>query len=242
MNTKIEFHIHTRFSSDSIDTKFFIKLMCKLKKINCIAITDHNEVKGALKYKQYFEKKGIKVIVGEEIFTKDGEIIGLFLDKKIQPNMSLENTIKEIRKQNGIVYVPHPYDEKRKKTVLNYEKLKKCKNDIDLIEIHNGRNISLEYSKIQSKIAKELNINPVIGSDAHCFIELGRNYVILNSKVSEINRDNLIENLKDVTYNKKKCINIIHFYTKLVKIWKMLLRGDFNGIYQSFKKRCQKKL
>ena len=109
---RAEFHTHTRYSKDSILNKFFILLMCKIKKIKLIAITDHNEVKGAIKYQKFLNKFNIDVIVGEEVMTDSGEIIGLFLKEKIQPLQSVDQTIQQIKKQNGIIYLPHPYDEK----------------------------------------------------------------------------------------------------------------------------------
>ena len=130
---KIEFHVHTKFSNDSILGLFFILMMCKFRKIDCLVITDHNEIDGAIKYKEKLLKYGIDVIVGEEIFTKDGEIIGLFLNKKIEPYLSAEDTVKRIRKQKGLVYIPHPYDEKRYKTVITQEALEKISKDIDFI-------------------------------------------------------------------------------------------------------------
>ena len=138
---KAEFHVHTRCSKDSMLGKYFILLICKIKKINCIAITDHNEIEGALKYRKLLQKYNIQVIIGEEIFTSDGEIIGLFLKEKISPKLSVKETIKQIKNQDGLVYVPHPYDEKRKKTVLKEEYIKEFSKEIDVIEIHNGRNI-----------------------------------------------------------------------------------------------------
>ena len=110
---KSEFHVHTRYSKDSILSYWLLLLILKIKKINTVAITDHNEVAGALKYKDKFKKHGIELIVGEEIFTNKGEIIGLGLTTKIEPDLSPKETIKQIKEQNGIVYVPHPYDEKR---------------------------------------------------------------------------------------------------------------------------------
>ena len=104
-------------------------------------------------------KFNIDVIIGEEIMTTFGEIIGLFLNKKIEPLQTPEQTIKQIKEQNGIVYLPHPYDEKRYKTVLNKEKQVKLKNEFDFIEIHNGRNILDEYSKKQKKHTRKTGYN-----------------------------------------------------------------------------------
>lgn len=234
---KNEFHVHTIFSKDSMLTYPFLLLMLKLKKINCVAITDHNEIKGALKYKKRLSKHNIQVIVGEEIFTSDGEIIGLFLSKKIEPGLSAEETIKQIRKQDGIVYVPHPYDLKRIKTVLKPEVLEKVYKSVDFIEVHNGRNIKCEYSEMQKAIQKKYKINPIIGSDSHTFFEIGRNYILTNEP---INHDNILLQIDKGEFVKNNCIKFAHTATKFVKLLKMIFRGDIDGIFRIIKKRCRK--
>lgn len=224
---KIEMHVHTRFSKDSLQPLHILLIMCKIKKIDCIAITDHNEIIGAIKAKKLFEKYKIRVIIGEEIFTKDGEIIGLFLNKKIEKGLSVEETIKEIKKQNGIVYIPHPFDIKRKKTVLEYEKIISNKNDIELIECFNGRNIEDIYEIRQNKIAEKINKTKVIGSDAHTWFEIGRNTM----KIKEfMNQKEFINNIKNAEFSKSKCIKFAHTITKIEKIIKIILKGEFNEI------------
>lgn len=232
-----EFHVHTRYSKDSILSFWLLLLMLKIKKINTIAITDHNEVIGALKYKDKFKKLGIELIVGEEIFTNKGEIIGLGLTKKIEPDLSPKETIKQIKEQNGLVYIPHPYDEKRYKTVLVEEEIKNNKNDIDFIEVHNGRNISKEYDKKQNEIAEKYNLTKIIGSDAHTFFELGRNYIVTKNKITI---DELRNNYKDIEFNEKKCINLAHNCTKLAKIITFISKGDFYGIIRVIKKKFKR--
>lgn len=237
---RAEFHTHTRFSKDSILNKFFILFMLKLKKIKLIAITDHNEVKGAIKYQKFLKKFNIDVIVGEEVMTDSGEIIGLFLNKKIEPFQSPELTVKQIKEQNGIVYLPHPYDEKRYKTVLKEEKQIKLKDEIDFIEIHNGRNISEKYSDNQKEIQQKLKITSIIGSDAHTFIELGRNYI----EIEYTNIDDFKNNMKDIVeksvFHKKKCIKLAHTITKFARIIKMIEKGEFNELYRTIFKRRRK--
>ena len=235
---KTEFHVHTRYSKDSILSFWLIKLMCKIKGINTLVICDHNEVSGSLKYKEKFKKYNIEIIVGEEIFTIDGEIIGIGLNKKIEPNLTPKETIKQIKEQNGIVYIPHPYDEKRYKTVLKEEQIKLNKKNIDYIEIHNGRNISKSYDIKQNEIAEKYNLTKIIGSDAHTFFELGRNYILTDNKVT-------IEELrkKKIKYefNQKGCIKFAHSWTKVARIIKMVGRGDFNGIYRAINRKCKRK-
>lgn len=234
---KIEFHVHTIKSKDSLLSKYFILFMCKLKKINCLAITDHNEIEFAKKNKFFFENSGIDVIIGEEIFTKDGEIIGLFLNEKIEPNLTVEKTIEEIRRQNGLVYVPHPYDLKRIKTVLKEDKLKEICQNVDFIEKHNGRNIMKEYSEIQNDLADKYNITKIVGSDAHTFYELGRNYCIVNS----YSKENLIDEIKNAIFVEKKCLKVAHLNTKLVKVAKMIFKGDFYEIFRIVKRKTARR-
>lgn len=235
---KTEFHVHTRYSKDSILSYWLLLLVLKIKKINTVAITDHNEVAGALKFKDKFKKHGIELIVGEEIFTNKGEIIGLGLTSKIEPDLSPKETIKQIRRQNGIVYIPHPYDEKRYKTVLIEEEIKKNKNEIDFIEVHNGRNISSKFDEKQNEIAEKYKLTKIIGSDAHTFFELGRNYILTENKITI---DNLMNEYKNVKFNEKKCINFAHQWTKVARVITLIGKGDFHGIVGIVKKKLKRK-
>ncbi len=237
---RAEFHTHTRFSKDSILNKFFILFMCKIRKIKLISITDHNEVKGAIKYQKFLRKFGIEVIIGEEVMTDSGEIIGLFLNKKIEPLQTPEETIKQIKEQNGIVYLPHPYDEKRYKTVLKEEKQKELKEQFDFVEIHNGRNISDKYSEKQKCIQENLRITPIIGSDAHTFIELGRNYIEIEYTNIEDFKNNMQTIIEKAKFHKKECIKFAHTITKFARVIKMIEKGEFNELRRTIFKRCRK--
>ncbi|MCQ2538623.1 MAG: PHP domain-containing protein [Lachnospiraceae bacterium] len=217
---KTEFHIHTKYSSDSLLSESVLLLMCRLKKLRCIAITDHNELKGALKIRDDFQKRGITVIPGEEVFSADGEIIGLFLKNRIAPGMSAEETVQEIKKQGGLVYIPHPYDEKRYKTVIKADALSRIADEVDFIECHNGRNISAEFSRRQNDIAEKYGKIKAVGSDAHTFFEIGRNTVYLSS----VKKEELRDALKNADFTKKKCLWLSHKATILAKIIKRLRR------------------
>ncbi len=235
---KTEFHVHTRFSHDSILTALFIGIMCKLRNIKCLVITDHNEVKGAQKFQKKFKKYGISIIVGEEIFTKEGEIIGLFLKNKIEPNLSAKETIKQIKKQGGLVYIPHPYEPYRYKTVLQEKCIKDNKEAIDLIEIHNGRNRDKEISKRQEEIAKKYNLRGIIGGDSHTFFELGRNSIFLE----DISKEKILKAIEQgKVISKKYAHPLAHFWTKIAKLLKMIGKGDINGICRAINRKCKRK-
>ena len=203
---RVEVHTHTKYSKDSMLNKYLYLLMLKIRKINVVAITDHNTIKGGVEYKKFLEKYGVRVIVGEEIFTTKGEIIGLFLKNEISAGLTPKETIDQIRKQNGIVYIPHPYDEKRYKTVLPLNEIEKNIKNIDIIECHNGRNILQEFSIKQEEIANRYKKLKMVGSDAHIFFELGRNYNMMEDFNSE---DTFLKNLENVIFKQKKCIKIL---------------------------------
>lgn len=235
---RVEVHTHTKYSKDSMLGKYLYLIMLKLRKIDVIAITDHNTIKGGVKYKKFLEKYGIRVIIGEEIFTNKGEVIGLFLEKEILAGLSPEETIKKIKEQNGVVYIPHPYDEKRYRTVLSIEKIEKNIKDIDIIECHNGRNIREDFSIKQEEIANRYNKQKMVGSDAHIFFELGRNFNIMDNFVS---KEEFLRNLEQIDFNKKKCIKVSHQLTKLVRAIKLLMKGEVSEIFRVIRRKYKRR-
>lgn len=238
MKIKLEVHTHTKYSHDSLLNKWFYLIMLKLRGINTVGITDHNEIKGAFELRKFLKKYNISVIIGEEIFTEKGEVIGLFLHEKIESGLSARETMLEIKKQGGIVYIPHPYDEKRHSTVLPETEISKNIDLIDIIEVHNGRNIKKTFSEKQLIIGNKFPcLHQMVGSDAHTFIELGRNYNILE----EFNTsEDFLRNLKDVQHIKKECIQISHTITKLVRLIFILRKGKYDEIYRIIYKRFRK--
>jgi hypothetical protein len=112
------------------------------------------------------------VIVGEEVKTADqGEVIGLFIDEKIPRGMSLEETIAEIRRQGGLVYVPHPFD--RMHSVPDYEHLLDIVEEIDAMEVYNPRVAIGSFNEEAARFAAKYRIVAGAGSDAHVAQGLG---------------------------------------------------------------------
>ncbi|MEH7444004.1 PHP domain-containing protein [Bacillus sp. JJ1122] len=237
MEIKVELHTHTHYSHDSFLNRWLYLFILKIRKIKVVGITDHNEIIGAKKFEDFLVKFGIIVIVGEEVFTSKGEVIGLFLNEKINPGLTPRETMLEIRRQGGIVYVPHPYDEKRYKTVLHEDEIRKNIDLIDIIEIHNGRNIKRQFSDIQLDIANNYRKIKSVGSDAHTFIELGRNYNLMKEFN---NKEEFLNNLNYANYVKADCIQLAHEITKLVRIVKLLRKGRFDELFRIIHKRYRR--
>lgn len=186
---KIEFHVHTKYSKDSRSELPRLVEECLDKKIDVLVVTDHNEIEGAVRLKAMAP---FQVIVGEEILTQKGEIIGLFLKDRIPPGLSPDKTISLIRKQGGLVYLPHPYDSFTRKTSVEAEVLTAVARKVDMIEVHNGRTIFPSDNQKALVLSQSLEKIPVVGSDAHTIFEIGRNYLEVPDLKTDIPKNFLL--------------------------------------------------
>jgi predicted metal-dependent phosphoesterase TrpH/glycosyltransferase involved in cell wall biosynthesis len=160
----VDLHMHTNHSHDCATSVDKLLETAKERGLGAIAVTDHNEVSGALEARERAD--GIKVIVAEEVKTKDqGEVIGLFIEEKIPRGLTLEETIAAIRSQGGLVYVPHPFD--RMHSVPDYEHLLKVIEDIDAIEVFNPRVAFSAFNEEAERFAAKYRIVAGAGSDSH---------------------------------------------------------------------------
>jgi predicted metal-dependent phosphoesterase TrpH len=164
---KADFHIHTLYSMDCSTTLDQVISSCQEKGINCIAITDHGAIEGALK---------IKEIVGEEVLTTRGEIMGMFLKELVPSGLSMEESIARIKEQGGLLCAQHPFD-KFRKDALNAETMDKIAERIDLVEVFNARNPLLRSSRLAKNFALKHSLPGSAGSDAHAASEIGNAYV-----------------------------------------------------------------
>jgi len=166
--------MHTDHSGDCATPVEVLLATAREQGFGAIAVTDHNEISGALEAREQAARSGepIKVIVGEEVKTAEqGEVIGLFLEEKIPRGLSLEETIAEIRRQGGVVYVPHPFD--RMHSVPDYEHLLKVVEDVDAIEIFNPRVAITAFNDEAERFATKYRITAGAGSDSHVAQGLG---------------------------------------------------------------------
>jgi predicted metal-dependent phosphoesterase TrpH len=162
----VDLHMHTDHSHDCATPVEVLLSEARARGLGAIAVTDHNEISGALEARRKAQGTGLRVIVGEEVKTAgQGEVIGLFLEEKIPRGMTLEQTIAEIRRQGGIVYVPHPFD--RLHSVPDYEHLLAVLDDVDAIEVFNPRVAISEFNEEAARFAAKYRIPAGAGSDAH---------------------------------------------------------------------------
>jgi hypothetical protein len=166
----VDLHMHTDHSSDCATPVEVLLATAKAEGLGAIAVTDHNEVSGA--FEAQAKAEGIKIIVGEEVKTaSQGEVIGLFLSEKIPRGMTLAETVAEIKRQGGLVYVPHPFD--RLHAVPDYEHLLTILDDVDAIEVFNPRVAIGAFNEEAARFAAKYRIVAGAGSDSHVAQGLG---------------------------------------------------------------------
>jgi glycosyltransferase involved in cell wall biosynthesis len=168
----VDLHMHTDHSHDCATPVEVLLATAREQGLGAIAVTDHNEISGALEAREKAAEFGVKVIVAEEVKTAtQGEVIGLFIEEKIPRGMTLADTVAEIRRQGGLVYVPHPFD--RMHAVPDYEHLLGIVEEIDAMEVYNPRVAIGSFNEEAERFAAKYRILAAAGSDAHVAPGLG---------------------------------------------------------------------
>lgn len=167
---RVDLHLHTSASFDCDIPPAAIARRCRALGLGPLFVTDHDTIEGALQ----LGAQDVEVIVGQEIATTDGEVIGLFLKEAVAGLLSAPEAADEIRRQGGLVYLGHPYDLSRR--CLREETIERIADLIDIVEVFNGRSPKVANLKAEDLCAT-LGAIPGAGSDAHALREIGAVYV-----------------------------------------------------------------
>ena len=166
----IELHSHTLWSKDCVVPFQKIIKLCQQRGVDRIAITDHNTAEGALAMQKLAPDL---VIVGEEIMTPQGEILGYFMSESVPAGLSPEETIRRLRDQGAVISVSHPFDRLRKGAWQEADLLRII-DKVDAIEIFNARCLFSSDNDRALAFAQQHNVLGTSGSDAHSALEYGR--------------------------------------------------------------------
>jgi predicted metal-dependent phosphoesterase TrpH len=174
---RADLHNHSHFSPDSIASPEHMLARALARGLDVIAVTDHNTIRGGLAVRELAERKGarIKVIVGEEVRTKDGEVLGLFLSEEVPRGLSGKETIERIHAQGGLAGAPHPFDMFR--SGLESQALEELAPSLDFIEGLNARMVFATSNDRANEFATAHDLPMSAASDAHSPREIGRAYV-----------------------------------------------------------------
>ncbi len=184
-----DLHLHTCYSYDSATPLAEVARACRRARIDCVAVTDHNTIEGALRLR---DSGAVHVVVGEEISTTAGELLGLFLTEPIPRGLSALETIERVHAQGGLVCIPHPLGRKpfspsadmgsthdgvyhpsplvtRANRLLTEEVL----SSIDMLEVINSRTMFARTWAATRTLAELCHLPLTAGSDAHTAAEIG---------------------------------------------------------------------
>ena len=173
---KIDLHCHSKASWDCVSEFEDIVLRCKERDIRVQAITDHNEIWGAQKLQTMTQNDtNLTIIIGEEIYTMSGEIIGLYLNECIPAGLSALETVQRIKAQGGLVLLPHPFDV-LKRSHLKSTARQEIVDVVDIVEVFNAHISRPRYNHAARGWAQTHHKSMSGGSDAHSLQHIGSAY------------------------------------------------------------------
>ena len=168
----VDLHMHTNHSHDCSIEPAELVGHAVAEGLGAIAVTDHNVFSGALETVELARGGNLIVIPGEEVKTdRDGEVIGLFLHEEIPRGMTFTDTVAAIRGQDGVVYVPHPFD--RMHSIPSPATLHHHLPEIDVFEVYNARLLFDAYNDEALRFARKYGLLAGAGSDAHVLQGVG---------------------------------------------------------------------
>ncbi|MCS7206468.1 MAG: PHP domain-containing protein [Dehalococcoidia bacterium] len=211
---KADFHMHTRFSPDSQTAPQRLVARCQERGLNLVAVTDHNTIAGAHAVARIAP---FPVIIGAEVKTADGDLIGLFLQEEVPKGLSAVETAKRIKAQGGLVFLPHPYDTVRR-SVMRKSVLPDLLPLVDAVEGFNARNVFSGANTRALTLAREHRKPIVAVSDAHHPLEIGKTYTLL--PFYEGTPESLLMALREAVLVCRPSSPLVHGLT----VWSKVLR------------------
>ncbi|HEX4093246.1 MAG TPA: PHP domain-containing protein [Trebonia sp.] len=172
---RVDCHLHTVASGDAVLTLEELAERARRTGLDVVCITDHNVTAAAVEATG--RDLGVRVIVGEEIRTPDGDVIGLFLTERIPYVLPLAEVIRRIKAQHGLVYVPHPFDLGRSSLGRVLPELCAEPGAVDVIEVFNAKIRDSALNDQAAELARALGLPGGAGSDAHDAPGVGAAYL-----------------------------------------------------------------
>ncbi|MBM4421452.1 MAG: PHP domain-containing protein [Chloroflexi bacterium] len=168
---KVDMHTHCCWSRDS-RTPIAAQAAAAVKAgLDVVCATDHDTIEGALLLREAAAGR-FQVVIGEEISTADGDLIGLFLERAVPRGLSAEESIADIHSQGGLACVPHPFSRNRRHH-MREAALERVAPLLDLVEVFNAREMFPSDNERAARWAAARGIPGAVGSDAHRPFEIG---------------------------------------------------------------------
>lgn len=220
-----DFHIHNRFSRDSILSEDTFIRVAMERGLTHVAVTNHNNVEGAIAVRDRAAALGVDeqltVILGEEVSTSDGEVVGIFLQRTIPRGLTADQTADEIHAQGGLVSIPHPFDPFRASHIkrLPLEALAAA-GKIDMVEVFNSRVTFSRHNQEAADFALRHGIPGIACSDSHSAFEVAMSF---NALPAFTTADELRRGLSENEWHGTRSTVLIHFTTRYA-VWSKFVR------------------
>jgi predicted metal-dependent phosphoesterase TrpH len=209
----VDLHCHTRASFDCLSAPASVVKAAAERGLTHLAITDHDRIDGALEARE-LAPAGLTVLIGEEVKTRDGDLICVLLERAIPPGMSADETIAAAREQGALVGIPHPFDRLRG-SLLREARLESLGASVDWVETHNARVVG-HGNERAAAYARERGLPGVAVSDAHSILEIGVAYAALDGDPSTA--AGLLEALSRVELVPGRASMVIRAWTPFAKV------------------------
>lgn len=220
-----DLHAHSSASFDSLADPVSMIERARRLGLTHLAITDHERIDAAQRAAQLVGGD-LQVIVGEEIRTRDGDLIGLFLERVVPPGLSATETASAIREQGGIVGLPHPFDSFRSsggnKAGQAEQALEELAAIVDYVEVHNARAYR-DANPQAAAFAARHGLPGTASSDAHSIMELGIASTVLPGRFSTA--EELLVLLPEATLLPGRASYYVRLWTPFAKLVQRL-RGN----------------
>lgn len=220
-----DFHIHTRFSRDSILSEDkFIRVAVE-RGLTHVAVTNHNNAEGAMAVRDRVAELGLTdqlhVILGEEVSTADGEVVGIFLERTIPRGLSADETADAIHQQGGLVSIPHPFDPFRASHIRRepLERLAEA-GKVDMVEVFNSRVTFTRHNQEAAEFAARYGLPGIACSDSHSSFEVAMSF---NAMPDFSTADELRAGLPDNEWHGSRSTVLIHLTTRWA-VWSNIVR------------------
>jgi predicted metal-dependent phosphoesterase TrpH len=220
-----DFHIHTRYSRDSIlSEEKFIRRAIE-RGLTHVAVTNHNNVEGAIAVREHVEKMGlsdeISVVLGEEVSSADGEIVGLFLQRTVPRGLTADETADAIHAQGGLVSIPHPFDPFRSSHIKRDPLVRLAEaGKIDMVEVFNSRVTFQRHNQEAADFAAQYEIPGIAASDSHSSFEIAMSF---NALPVFDSAEELRAGLGENEWHGSRSTVLIHLTTRYA-VWSNIIR------------------
>jgi len=211
-----DFHVHTRYSRDSLMSEDRLIRLALERGLTHVAVTNHNNVEGAVAVRDRVIAQGLEdrlhIILGEEVSTSDGEVVGIFLTDTIAAGLSADATADAIHAQGGLVSIPHPYDPFRRSHIREEPLLRLADaGKIDAIEVFNSRVTFARHNQEAADLAARYGIPGIACSDAHSGLEVAMSF---NALPAFDSADELKAALRENEWHGSRSTKLIHLTTR----------------------------